>query len=81
MTLMDAAVITGIFFVVFSTLVFIYFTAWTFYLPFVKGSSVLHAIYPDRFWLYSLPFIGVVGLTSAIGIFMAWHTRSEKKKK
>lgn len=56
----------------FALVVFLYFTVWTFVLPFVDSANSLQAYFPPRSWLIILPFSGVGGLGLVVFAFVQY---------
>ena len=68
-----------------ATVVFVYYTAWTFILPFIDESSPIHALFLQREWAIRIPVIllllafALVG--SFIGSVMIKSAKKEQAKK
>lgn len=60
--------------------VFVYYTTWAIFLPFLPASSSLHTIFPPREWVVRIPaFILLVGL-AGIGHFVGSTLLKERQK-
>ncbi|ODQ63922.1 hypothetical protein NADFUDRAFT_83993 [Nadsonia fulvescens var. elongata DSM 6958] len=68
-----------------AVLVFVYYTTWTFLMPFVDSTHALQLFFPPREWAIRLPvIILVLGLTvigSFVGSVMVKAAEKEKAKK
>jgi dolichol phosphate-mannose biosynthesis regulatory protein len=64
-----------------SAVVFVYFTLWTFVVPFVPSSSRLVILFPPRVWLLALPFVGVAGLIAIVSVFIQICSYQEGRDK
>ncbi|XP_051268358.1 dolichol phosphate-mannose biosynthesis regulatory protein [Dicentrarchus labrax] len=72
----------GMSLVVFSLLLFTYYSVWVIILPFVDGDHVLHKYFLPREYSVILPGIAAVVLLLCIGAFTAvvmWKSRKPKK--
>uniref|UniRef100_A0A3P8SUH9 Dolichol phosphate-mannose biosynthesis regulatory protein n=1 Tax=Amphiprion percula TaxID=161767 RepID=A0A3P8SUH9_AMPPE len=79
-TRVDQAV--GMSLVVFSLLLFTYYSVWVIVLPFVESDHVLHIYFLPREYSVILPGIAAVILLLCIGAFTAvimWKHRKPKK--
>lgn len=65
-----------------ATVVFVYYSLWTFLVPFVDPSHPIAALFPDREWAVRIPalllVLGVLVVGSFIGITVS---KSNKKKR
>ncbi|XP_062269362.1 dolichol phosphate-mannose biosynthesis regulatory protein [Platichthys flesus] len=68
--------------VLFSLLLFTYYSVWVIILPFVEGDHVLHQYFLPREYSVILPGIAAVTLLLCVGAFIAlimWKNRKPKK--
>ncbi|XP_014903198.1 dolichol phosphate-mannose biosynthesis regulatory protein isoform X1 [Poecilia latipinna] len=72
----------GMSLVLFSLLLFSYYTVWVIVLPFVDGRHVLHRYFLPREYSVILPGVAAVLLLLCVGTFTAvilWKNRKPKK--
>jgi Dolichol phosphate-mannose biosynthesis regulatory protein (DPM2) len=62
-----SARVLGVLCVAFSAAVFVYFSAWTFAVPFLPS---IRSAFPPRAVLLALPYIGIVGLCAGVTAFI-----------
>lgn len=64
-----------------ATAVFVYYTVWTFVVPFLDEGSAVAQLFPPREWIVKIPAIllvlGLLAVSTFVGVVMA---RNEKKK-
>jgi len=70
----------GVFLLV-ASVVFIYYTTWAIFLPFLPPSHPLHDHFPPREWAVWGPALLLVVGVSAIGLFVGLVMYKEGKKK
>ncbi|KAG2020198.1 hypothetical protein CC2G_005566 [Coprinopsis cinerea AmutBmut pab1-1] len=67
--------------IVAAATVFLYYTLWAIFLPFLEETNIMHSFFPAREWAVRLPaFILVVGVT-AIGMFVGSTIIKEKRRR
>ncbi|KAG5368567.1 Dolichol phosphate-mannose biosynthesis regulatory protein [Yarrowia sp. C11] len=66
-----------------ATIVFVYYSSWTFILPFVDESHFLHQFFPPRVWAIRIPVILLVIAFGIVGTFVSsvMIKQAEKEKK
>lgn len=65
-----------------ATAVFVYYTFWTFAVPFIDDSSSLLAAFPPREWIIRIPAILLLAGTAVIGTFIgSVFLKQEQKRK
>lgn len=72
----------GMSLVVFSLLLFTYYSVWVVVLPFVDGDHALHQYFLPREYSVILPGVAAVVLLLCVGFFTAvimWKNRKPKK--
>ncbi|OCH94985.1 hypothetical protein OBBRIDRAFT_716247, partial [Obba rivulosa] len=53
-----------------ATLIFVYYTIWAIFLPFLETSNPLHNLFPSREWAVRIPaFFLVLGMSN-VGILL-----------
>lgn len=61
--------------------VFLYYTAWTFLLPFIVEDSPMIQLFPPREWIIRIPAILLLAAAAAVGTFIgSVLIKSEKKR-
>ncbi|PSN63209.1 dolichyl-phosphate mannosyltransferas-like protein polypeptide 2 [Corynespora cassiicola Philippines] len=64
-----------------ATAVFLYYTVWTLFMPFVDDGHVLHSLFPPRVWAIRIPVILIILFTTVVGSFLSVvMIRSNRKK-
>ncbi|KAL1411720.1 Dolichol phosphate-mannose biosynthesis regulatory protein [Vanrija albida] len=61
--------------------VFVYYTTWALFLPFVSPDSALQALFPPRFWVTAGPALLLLVGLAGIGAFFAKVAAAEARKK
>ncbi|RXK37527.1 dolichyl-phosphate mannosyltransferase polypeptide 2, regulatory subunit [Tremella mesenterica] len=61
--------------------VFVYYTIWALFLPFIPASSPVQDLFPSREWAVRLPLFLLLTGMSGVGLFFARVTLSEARKK
>jgi len=54
-----------------ATSLFVYYTIWAIFLPFLEASSPVHDLFPAREWAVRVPALILVLGISSIGIFLS----------
>jgi len=73
--------LVGGFFLLVASFVFIYYTTWAIFLPFLPPSHPLHASFPAREWAVWGPALLLVAGVSAIGLFIGLVMYREGQKR
>lgn len=64
-----------------ATAVFLYYTAWTFLLPFVIEDSPIVQLFPPREWIIRIPALLLLAAVAVVGTFIgSVLIKSEKKR-
>ncbi|KAF8590614.1 hypothetical protein K439DRAFT_1329563, partial [Ramaria rubella] len=64
-----------------ASVIFVYYTVWAIFLPFLPNSHPIHDVFPAREWAIRLPaFVLVVGLF-IVGLFVGIVVMKERAKK
>ncbi|WVQ83223.1 hypothetical protein IAT38_005362 [Cryptococcus sp. DSM 104549] len=61
--------------------VFVYYTTWALFLPFLPADSPLQALFPAREWAIRLPLLVLLTGITAVGLFFGKVLLSEARKK
>ncbi|CDK25232.1 unnamed protein product [Kuraishia capsulata CBS 1993] len=65
-----------------SSLIFAYYTVWTFAVPFLDDSNPLQQLFPAREWIIKIPVILLITGVSLVASFIGFVLiKSSKKKK
>ncbi|KAK3217511.1 hypothetical protein GRF29_1g3292673, partial [Pseudopithomyces chartarum] len=73
--------LVGLSMLVAATTVFLYYTIWTLFMPFVDDDHILHAFFLPRVWAIRIPVILIVLATTVVGTFLSTvMIRSNRKK-
>ncbi|KAF2747629.1 dolichyl-phosphate mannosyltransferas-like protein polypeptide 2 [Sporormia fimetaria CBS 119925] len=64
-----------------ATVVFLYYTVWTLFMPFVDEDHPLHSLFPPRVWAIRIPVILIILGSTVVGTFLSTvMIRSNRKK-
>lgn len=63
-----------------ATVIFLYYTFWTFVTPFVDEDSIILSLFPDRYYAIALPVLALALGTSVILTFVALVILKSTKK-
>ncbi|ETN36947.1 uncharacterized protein HMPREF1541_07934 [Cyphellophora europaea CBS 101466] len=64
-----------------ATTVFLYYTLWTLFMPFVDDDHPLQGIFPPRVWAIRIPVILTLLASTIVGSFLSMvMIRSNRKK-
>ncbi|KAF9698704.1 hypothetical protein EKO04_002867 [Ascochyta lentis] len=73
--------LVGLSMLVAATAIFVYYTVWTLFMPFVDEDHVLHSLFLPRVWAIRIPVILIVLFTTVVGSFLSVvMIRSNRKK-
>ncbi|KAH9863147.1 hypothetical protein IAQ61_009424 [Plenodomus lingam] len=77
--MLDRAV--GFSMLVAATVVFVYYTVWTLFMPFVDEDHFLHSLFLPRVWAIRIPVILIILGSTVVGSFLSVvMIRSNRKK-
>ncbi|KAF1948334.1 dolichol phosphate-mannose biosynthesis regulatory, partial [Byssothecium circinans] len=64
-----------------ATTVFVYYTIWTLFMPFVDEDHILHSFFLPRVWAIRIPVILLILFGTIVGSFLSTvMIRSNRKK-
>ncbi|KAF2254423.1 dolichol phosphate-mannose biosynthesis regulatory [Trematosphaeria pertusa] len=73
--------LVGLSMLIAATAVFLYYTIWTLFMPFVDEDHPLHSFFPPRVWAIRIPVILVILFSTVVGSFLSVvMIRSNRKK-
>ncbi|KAF2438780.1 dolichol phosphate-mannose biosynthesis regulatory [Karstenula rhodostoma CBS 690.94] len=73
--------LVGLSMLIAATTVFVYYTIWTLFMPFVDDDHILHSFFLPRVWAIRIPVILIVLATTVVGSFLSTvMIRSNRKK-
>ncbi|KAF2692060.1 hypothetical protein K458DRAFT_280839, partial [Lentithecium fluviatile CBS 122367] len=73
--------LVGFSMLVAATTVFLYYTIWTLFMPFVDEDHPLQSLFPLRVWAIRIPVILIILFTTVVGSFLSVvMIRSNRKK-
>ncbi|KAF2270915.1 dolichol phosphate-mannose biosynthesis regulatory [Lojkania enalia] len=71
----------GLSMLIAASAVFLYYTIWTLFMPFVDEDHPLHSLFPPRVWAIRIPVILIILFTTVVGSFLSVvMIRSNRKK-
>ncbi|TGZ84988.1 hypothetical protein EX30DRAFT_325907 [Ascodesmis nigricans] len=65
------AQLAGLFMLLLATAVFVYYTIWTLFMPFVEEDHALHSLFPPRVWAIRIPVILILIGIGVVGSFLS----------
>ncbi|KAH0610578.1 uncharacterized protein LAJ45_03402 [Morchella importuna] len=75
------AKLTGLMMLLIASAVFLYYTVWTLFIPFVDEGHPLHDLFPPRVWAIRIPVILILIGIAVVGSFLSVvMIRSGRKK-
>ncbi|KAK7179291.1 hypothetical protein DPSP01_005713 [Paraphaeosphaeria sporulosa] len=73
--------LVGLSMLIAATTVFVYYTIWTLFMPFVDDDHILQSFFLPRVWAIRIPVILIVLATTVVGSFLSTvMIRSNRKK-
>merc|ERR1712137_66072 len=73
--------LVGLSMLVAATAIFVYYTVWTLFMPFVDDDHILHSLFLPRVWAIRIPVILLILGTTVVGSFLSVvMIRSNRKK-
>jgi len=75
------AQIAGLSMLLLATTVFIYYTIWTLFMPFVEEDHALHSLFPPRVWAIRIPVILILAGIAVVGSFLSMVMIKSGQKK
>lgn len=76
------AKLAGLAMIIAATVVFLYYTIWTLFMPFVDENIELHNFFPPRVWAIRIPVIIILVGIAVVGSFLSMvMIKSGQKKK
>ncbi|KAF7672297.1 dolichol phosphate-mannose biosynthesis regulatory [Alternaria burnsii] len=73
--------LVGLSMLVAATAIFVYYTVWTLFMPFVDDDHILHSLFLPRVWAIRIPVILIILGTTVVGSFLSVvMIRSNRKK-
>ncbi|KKY35906.1 putative dolichyl-phosphate mannosyltransferase polypeptide 2 [Diaporthe ampelina] len=73
--------LVGIAMLVAATVVFLYYTFWTLFMPFVDSDHPLQNFFPPRVWAVRIPVILILLASAVVGSFLGVVMIQSNKKK
>ncbi|EOA81546.1 uncharacterized protein SETTUDRAFT_58079, partial [Exserohilum turcica Et28A] len=64
-----------------ATVVFVYYTVWTLFMPFVDDDHILHSLFLPRVWAIRIPVILLILGTTVVGSFLSVVMIKSNRKK
>ncbi|PUU76644.1 dolichol phosphate-mannose biosynthesis regulatory protein Dpm2 [Tuber borchii] len=75
------AKLTGVMMLMVASIVFLYYSIWTLFMPFVDEGHQLHDLFPPRVWAIRIPVILILIGIAVVGSFLSVvMIRSGRKK-
>ncbi|CUS08470.1 unnamed protein product [Tuber aestivum] len=75
------AKLTGVMMLMVASIVFLYYSIWTLFMPFVDDGHPLHDLFPPRVWAIRIPVILILVGIAVVGSFLSVvMIRSGRKK-
>ncbi|PWW80248.1 dolichol phosphate-mannose biosynthesis regulatory protein Dpm2 [Tuber magnatum] len=75
------AKLTGVVMLMVASIVFLYYSIWTLFMPFVDDGHPLHDLFPPRVWAIRIPVILILVGIAVVGSFLSVvMIRSGRKK-
>ncbi|KAI5804447.1 dolichol phosphate-mannose biosynthesis regulatory protein [Geopyxis carbonaria] len=75
------AKLAGLAMLLIATAVFIYYTIWTLFMPFVVETHPLHDLFPPRVWAIRIPVILILVGMAVVGSFLSMVMIKSGQKK
>ncbi|KAF2031286.1 dolichol phosphate-mannose biosynthesis regulatory [Setomelanomma holmii] len=73
--------LVGLSMLIAATSVFVYYTVWTLFMPFVDDDHFLHSFFLPRVWAIRIPVILIILGSTVVGSFLSVvMIRSNRKK-
>ena len=72
--------LVGLVMLLVATIVFAYYSLWTFVVPFLDDDSSVAQLFPPREWIIRIPAILLVLGTAAVGTFVGSVMMKKEKK-
>ncbi|KAF2488321.1 dolichol phosphate-mannose biosynthesis regulatory, partial [Lophium mytilinum] len=73
--------LVGLTMLIAATTIFLYYTIWTLFMPFVDQPHFSHAFFPPRVWAIRIPVILIILFSTVIGSFLSVvMIRSNRRK-
>ncbi|KAF2823467.1 dolichol phosphate-mannose biosynthesis regulatory [Ophiobolus disseminans] len=73
--------LVGLSMLIAATSVFVYYTVWTLFMPFVDDDHFLHSLFLPREWAIRIPVILIILGSTVVGSFLSVvMIRSNRKK-
>ncbi|KAF2709753.1 dolichol phosphate-mannose biosynthesis regulatory, partial [Pleomassaria siparia CBS 279.74] len=73
--------LVGLSMLIVASAVFLYYTIWTLFMPFVDEDHTLHSLFPPRVWAIRIPVILIILFSTVVGSFLSVvMIRSNRKK-
>ncbi|KAL6150916.1 Dolichol phosphate-mannose biosynthesis regulatory protein [Exserohilum turcicum] len=73
--------LVGFSMLVAATVVFVYYTVWTLFMPFVDDDHILHSLFLPRVWAIRIPVILLILGTTVVGSFLSVVMIKSNRKK
>lgn len=74
--------LVGLAMLLVATAVFVYYSAWTFIVPFIDESSCAAKIFPPREWIIRIPAFLLLAALAVVGTFIgSVLIKNDKKQK
>ncbi|ODV87390.1 hypothetical protein CANARDRAFT_26789 [[Candida] arabinofermentans NRRL YB-2248] len=73
--------LVGLSMLLIANLIFIYYTVWTFVLPFINEESFIQLLFPPRDFAIKIPVLLLILGTSLVGLFIGSVLVKAQKKK
>ncbi|KAF2756343.1 hypothetical protein EJ05DRAFT_440953, partial [Pseudovirgaria hyperparasitica] len=71
----------GLAMLIVASAVFLYYSVWTLFMPFVDEDHPLHSLFPPRVWAIRIPVILILLGSAIVGSFLSIvMIRSNRKK-
>jgi len=75
------AQLAGLAMIIIATVVFLYYTIWTLFMPFVDENIELHNFFPPRVWAIRIPMIIILVGIAVVGSFLSMVMIKSAQKK
>jgi len=73
--------LVGLTMLIAASAVFLYYTIWTLFMPFVDEDHPLHNLFPPRVWAIRIPVILILLFSTVVGSFLSVvMIRSNRRK-